>query len=95
MKVFRIILISAVVLVVAVGCLIVGYQVQSTVRGGLLSKGWQLFMAAFGLLAISQLLMLLAVTEVVVLPSFAAPAALVLMGICFLMGVLVTKKTLS
>ncbi|MDX9857361.1 MAG: hypothetical protein RBT76_06205 [candidate division Zixibacteria bacterium] len=88
-------LLSGAVFLVAIGCLVLCIQVLGTVRGGLLSKSWQIFLIGFGLLALSQILWLLQTIEVVHLPSFVVPALLTAMGGTFLYGLMVTKRTLS
>jgi hypothetical protein len=88
-------LLSGAVFLVAVGCLILCIQVLGTVRGGLLSSGWQLFLIGFGLLAVSQILLVLQALEIVTLPSYVVPAVLAAMSGIFLYGLMVTKRTLG
>lgn len=86
---------NVLVLLFAGACLAICLQVVSLVKGGLFSKIWQLFSIGFILLAISQLLSLLTVMEVVVIPVFVAPALMVVMAGLFLYGILEAKRILG
>lgn len=88
-------LLNMVLLLGAAACFVFCLQVVSLVRGGFLSRGWQLFMAGFGFLALGQALRLLADLEIIVLPGWLVPAAMVLMAAAFLYGLLETKRSLS
>jgi len=70
-------------------------KVLGLVRGGRLSKCWQLFVGGFALLAISQIIMLCQVMEVFAWPEMVAPAiAVAAVGLLFY-GILEVKRTLS
>jgi len=88
-------LLNIIIFLVALAAAVMCWQVASVVRGGLLSKSWQAFVGAFGLLAVSQGLLIALTIEVVELPSFVVPAILVAMSGLFLYGIVWTKRTLS
>ncbi len=83
------------VLVIAGFCLFGSFQVWNQVKGGLLSRSWQMFLLGFVLLAVSQLLSVLTSMEIMVLPGYVVPGLLTLMAGVFLYGVYNTRKTLS
>jgi len=66
------------VLLASFGCVAGCFKVVDLVKGGLLSKSWQLFMGGFAILAVSQIASLCVTFEIVALPSFVVPALLVL-----------------
>ncbi len=88
-------MLSAVLLLVGLGCLVGSVKILSLLRGGLLFKSWQIFLSAFAVLMISQLANLLHDFEIFMLPSFAVPALLLLALGLFMFGVFETKKTLE
>lgn len=88
-------LLNVIICLVALAAVILCWQVASVVRGGLLSKSWQSFMAAFGLLAVSQGLSVAGTIELLQLPNFVVPAILVAMSGLFVYGIMWTKRTLS
>lgn len=88
-------MISAVVFLVGIGCLVGSVKILSLVRGGLLFKSWQLFLAAFVFLIFSQVVNLVHDFEILLVPTFTVPALLLLAIGLFLVGVFETKKTLE
>lgn len=88
-------LLNIVLLLGAAACFVFCLQVVSLVRGGYLSRGWQMFMVGFGILALGQALRLLGDLEIIILPGWLVPAAMVLMAGAFLYGLLETKRSLS
>lgn len=83
------------VLVIAGFCLVGSFQVLSQVRGGMLSRSWQMFFIGFVLLAISQLGQIFSMMEIMVLPVYFMPGVLVLMAGVFAYGVYNARKTLG
>jgi hypothetical protein len=83
------------VLVIAGFCLVGSFQVLSQVRGGMLSRSWQMFFIGFVLLAISQLGHIASSMEIMNLPVYFMPGVLVLMAGVFAYGVYSARKTLS
>ena len=86
---------KVVVFGVAVGCLVASSKVLSVVKGGLLSRSWQVFMFGFIVLALSQLAALLNDMEVLSLPSYVSPLLWVLTTGLFLYAIFETKRTLE
>ena len=83
------------VFVIAGFCLFVSFQVWNQVKGGLLSRSWQMFLLGFVLLAVSQLLNVLTSIELMAPPGYVVPGLLTLMAGAFLYGAYNTRKTLS
>jgi hypothetical protein len=83
------------ILCLAVACVAGTMKVHNLVRGGELSKSWQLFMAGFGVLALCELCALLNAFEIVPIPSFVVPAGLVIMIGLFFYGIVEIRKALS
>jgi hypothetical protein len=88
-------LLNLVVLIIAVVGIVASLKVLALVRGGVLGKSWQLFIAAFGALALAQLLFLLNTMEMLALPAFAVPALVVVATGLFLYGIWETRRVLG
>ncbi|MBI5267769.1 MAG: hypothetical protein HY851_11105 [candidate division Zixibacteria bacterium] len=87
--------ITALILVGACACIAVCFKVLMLVRGGQLSRSWQLFLAGFSILAISQLGVILHNFGAITMPSWVGPSMLVLMSGIFLYGLIETKRILG
>jgi hypothetical protein len=83
------------VLVISGFCLFGSFQVWNQVKGGMLSRSWQMFLLGFLLLAISQLLNVLTAMEMIVIPGYITPGLLTLMSGAFLYGIFTARRTLS
>lgn len=83
------------VLVAAVVGAVGAFQVSQLVRGGLMSKSWQLFAAAFGVLFLGQLLALLEDLQVFAMPTVLIPVLWLIAFGLFCWAVYQTKRTLS
>ena len=83
------------ILCFSVACVATTTKVYSLVRGGELSKGWQLLLAGFGMLALCEVMVLADAFDLLRIPSFVVPAGLVLMSGLFLYGILEVKRVLS
>ncbi len=88
-------LLTLVIFAGAIICVVFSVRVLSLVRGGQLSRSWQLFLIGFFLLAVSQLAVLLHLFGVVVLPNWVVPTLLVLMAGLFLFGLFETRRSLG
>jgi len=88
-------LLNGLILAFAVACVSGAVKVLALVRGGQLSKSWQLFAAGFAVLALCQLAILGSSFEIIVLPWFVVPAGLILMSALFLFGIIETRRVLS
>ena len=88
-------LLNVLILAAAVACAAAAVKVLSLVRGGLLSKSWQFFVAGFGVLGLCQLIRLGAAFELITLPAFVVPSLSVVMAGLFLTGIIETKRALS
>ncbi len=86
---------SLLVLIVAVAGLVGAFKVADLVRGGLMSKSWQMFIVGFVVLALAQVASLLQAFEILALPSFVVPMMFVVMVGMFAYGVHEAKRTLG
>jgi len=88
-------ILDLVVLLLAFAAVAVGYQLLGSLKGGYLSRSWQLFIGGFAVVALSQIAKLLHTFEIVVLPVWIAPMLLVCgVGVLFY-GVFETKRILG
>ena len=88
-------ILNILVFLFACACLFLCSQVLGLVRGGQLSKSWQMFLLAFTLLAFSQIASLLHAFEILAVPGFVVPVLMALMVGLFLYGMYETKRILS
>ncbi len=88
-------LLNILVLLFAGACLFICFQVLTLVKGGQLSRSWQMFLIAFSLLVISQLANLLNTFEILNIPNFVVPVLMMLTVGLFLYGIYETKRVLS
>ena len=88
-------IISVVVLFIAVACLVWSLKILTLVKGGLMSKSWQMFGLGFGFLIVAQLVSLGQVAQLFVIPDFITPAVYLLMVITWLYGLYQTRKVLG
>ncbi len=88
-------LLNVIIFIVAVACLAGTAKILNLVRGGQLSKSWQLFLAGFGVFALCELVVLADYFEIFTLPSFVVPAGFAVMGMLFLFGIIEIKRVLS
>ena len=86
---------SLLVLIVAAAGLFGAYKVSELVRGGLLSKMWQMFIIGFVVLVLSQVASLLHAFEILAIPTFVVPMMLVVMVGLFVYGVFEARRTLG
>jgi hypothetical protein len=83
------------VLVLSLAALVIGVQLLGAVRGGMLSRPWQIMVGGFALLALSQIATLLQTFEIVLMPAWVAPSIMVLWAGVFFYGLFETKRTLA
>ena len=88
-------ILNLVIFIGALACVVFGLKIVDLVRGGQLSKVWQLFIAAFVLLVLSEAALLCGTFEFFSLPEFVVPALMTLAIGLFLYGVTETRKVLS
>jgi len=82
-------------LLLALAAVVVGFQLLQAVRGGSLSRPWQIFIGGFAVLSLSQLSMLLQSFEIVSLPVWVTPALMILCAGIFFYGLFETKRVLT
>lgn len=88
-------ILNILVLLFAGACLTICLQLVSLVRGGLFARIWYTFTFGFALLALSQIVALLNVFELVLLPGFLVPALLAVMAGVFTYAAYEAKRVLS
>lgn len=80
-------------------CVIIGIawsmKVMSLVRGGLLSKSWQMFALGFVFLMLARLLALGETVKLVAAPEYVTTILYLLMILTWLVGIYQTKKILA
>ena len=88
-------IVTLIVLLCSVLCLIWAFKVLSLVRGGLLSKSWQMFVLGFGFLLLAQIVTLGQQMAIFSLPGFVATAFYLLMSVTWLLGLYQTRRILG
>ncbi len=88
-------ILNTLILLLACAAVAVCIRIMAAVKGGYLSKAWQVFVIGFVVLAISQIASLLQTFEVVALPGWVTPALMVLWAGIFFYGVFETKRILG
>jgi len=88
-------MINLVLLLCALVCLVWSLKILSLVRGGLLSKSWQMFVLGFGFLLLAQVIMIAESVNLFSIPAFIATALYLLMGLTWLVGLYQTRKILG
>ncbi|MCX6827020.1 MAG: hypothetical protein NTV06_07130 [candidate division Zixibacteria bacterium] len=83
------------VLVAAVVGLLWAFKILTLVRGGLMSRSWQMFILGFGFLMLAQILALAAMIGISTLPEYIPAILYLLMGGSWLMGLYHTRKVLN
>jgi hypothetical protein len=83
------------VLLAACTALAICFRVMTAVKGGHLSRSWQLFVAGFAVLAVGQLVVLMGMFEVFAVPAWVGPALMVVWIGVFLYGVTEAKRILG
>lgn len=89
------ILLTIAVLASAIACVVFCAQVLMLVRGGQLSRSWLVFMAGFGVLAMSQIVVILTGFGVIPSSRYLMPVLLILMSSLFAYGLYDTKRVLG
>jgi len=88
-------IINIVVLLFAVICLVWALKIMSLVRGGLISKSWQMFTLGFCFLIAAQILVVMQEAEFLILPGYFATSLYLVMTITWLMGLYQARKVLG
>ena len=88
-------LLSIIVLVSAIACVVFCFQVLTLVRGGQLSRSWLVFTVGFGVLAASQVAVILTGFGILPASKYLTPVLLMLMSSLFAYGLYDTKRVLG
>ena len=86
---------NLILLLCAIVCLVWSLKIMSLVRGGVLSRTWQMFGLGFGFLLLAQVLILGGRVNAFQLPGFMTTAFYVMMAITWLVGLYQTRKILG
>ena len=86
---------SLFILVAAAACAVVCFQVVQLVRGGHLSKSWQIFLGGFIVLALSQFFTLCNNLELFTTPGWIVPVLLLAMSGLFFYGLFELRRILE
>jgi hypothetical protein len=84
-----------ILLVCALICLLWSLRIMSLVRGGLMSKSWQMFVLGFCFLVIAQVFTLGENARLFFLPGYVSTALYLLMAIMWLGGLYRTRRILG
>ena len=82
-------------LICAVICLIWALKILALVRGGLMSKSWQMFVVGFCFLIFAQLLAIGENAHLFYLPGYISTALYLIMTLTWLAGLYQTRKILG
>ncbi|MFH2037191.1 MAG: hypothetical protein ABIJ45_12375 [Candidatus Zixiibacteriota bacterium] len=82
-------------LLCAIICLAWSAKVLSLVRGGLMSKSWQMFVLGFCFLVGAQLMVIVEQAQLVIIPGYFVSAIYLLMSITWLFGLYQLRKVLG
>jgi hypothetical protein len=88
-------ILNLVIFLLACAGAVVGLQLLGVLKGGQLSKAWQIFVAGFAILALCQVSILLQTFEVLALPVWVSPALAVIWAGVFFYGVFETRRVLA
>ncbi len=76
-------------------CLWWSARVMSLVKGGLMSKGWQMFSLGFGFLLLARLLAIGETIKLATLPNYIPAAVYLVMVVIWSLGLYQTRKVLG
>ncbi len=82
-------------LICALICLMWSLRIMSLVRGGLMSKSWQMFVLGFGFLVIAQLFVVGENARLFLLPGYITSALYLLMVFMWIAGLYKTRRVLG
>lgn len=88
-------IINIVVLICAAICLIWAMKILTLVKGGLISKSWQMFVIGFCFLIGAQLTVIGGEIGLFIVPAYISTALYLLMTITWLAGLYQTRKVLG
>ena len=88
-------LLNALILLIAIACAIGSIKIFELVRGGQMSKSWQILIIGFIIFAASQIVSLCVTFEIIGLPAYVVPALVVVALGLFLYGIFETRRVLS
>ncbi len=83
------------ILICSILCLLAAVKVLSLVRGGLLSKGWQMFVLGFAALVLAQVLTVSQKAHILPTPEFVTALLYLVMAVTWLAGLYQIRKVLA
>ena len=84
-----------VLLLCVVICLFWSMRIMSLVRGGLMSKSWQMFTLGFIFLMLARFLAISQSIHLLIVPEYVSTILYLLMILTWLIGIYQTKRTLA
>ncbi len=76
-------------------CLFWSMNIMSLVRGGLMSKSWQMFTLGFLFLILARIVIISATINLFVVPEYVSTLLYLFMTITWLIGIFQTKRILA
>ncbi|UCD95140.1 MAG: hypothetical protein JSU69_03570 [Candidatus Zixiibacteriota bacterium] len=86
---------NTVLLICAVICLIWSLKILSLVRGGLISRSWQMFALGFSFLTLAQMMVVAESAGVFAVPTYVTTVLYLMMTFTWLVGLYQTRKVLG
>ena len=86
---------NTVLLICALICLIWSLKILSLVRGGLISRSWQMFALGFSFLTLAQLMVVAESAGVFAVPTYVTTVLYLMMTFTWLIGLYQTRKVLG
>lgn len=86
---------NLVVMLLGVAGIVISFQLMKSLRGGIMVKAWQVFVAGFAVLVLGQISILLQVFEVATLPNWVSPGLMVVWAGTFFYGAFEVKRVLG
>jgi len=88
-------ILNLIILLLAGAGVVLGLQLLGVLKGGYLSRAWQIFVAGFGVLALCQITILLQTFEIVAVPAWVSPALAAVWAGVFFYAVFETRRILA
>jgi len=88
-------IVDMVLLLCIIICLFWSMNIMSLVRGGLMSKSWQMFTLGFLFLILARIVIISATINLFVVPDYVATILYLFMTITWLIGIFQTKRILA
>lgn len=88
-------IVHIILLLCALICLVWALKILSYVRGGSMSKSWQMFVLGFGFLVIAQVLALSKNSGLLIVPDYLSAVVYLMMAFTWMIGLYQTRRVLG